>query len=101
MPLSDLIYNFNDDGALLAWKPAPHHDLEDRYDWEAFYLEIIRLAHSRHGAAFSALELEDYMRRWCLVTWRCCPSEALLQGKLGPVALRLGARDAGNGSGTA
>ncbi len=89
MSASDLRYNSSDEGDLIVWKPVGQADSEDRYDWETFYLEVIRLAHDKRGAGIGAVDLQDHMRRWCLLTWRRCPTEELLRDKLEPVARKL------------
>ena len=78
-------YTLEDDGMLIVWKSALRIDMEDRYDWEAFYLEIIRRASRQNGQPFDAETLRDEMRFWCLLNWRRCPTETLLRDKLAPV----------------
>ena len=102
MTSDDTKYDFDDDGPdddglLIVWKAAHRVDLEDRYDWEAFYLEIIRRAAHQNGQPFDAEALRDDMRHWCLLTWRRCPNEGLLRDKLAPVCRT--SDDLGHGSG--
>jgi hypothetical protein len=80
---NDPKFDIENDGGHMVWKqPAKRADAEIRYDWEGFYLEVVRFMQGLKESTSDAATLQDHMRHWCLLTWRRCPTEALLLDKL-------------------
>lgn len=82
-------YDLGDSGLCLEWKTSRPVDLEEQYDWEEFYLEIIKRACSPHGLPLSSQKLQCDISQWCKLNWRRCPDDSLLQAKILPVYLKL------------
>ena len=80
--MRDPKFDVENDGGHMVWKqPAKRVD-DARYDWDGFYQEVLRFMAAQKQPASDGTELQDHMRHWCLLTWRRCPTEALLHEKL-------------------
>lgn len=77
-------FDIQNDGGYMVFKPAAKRGaaVEASYDWEAFYIEVVRFMGGLKGATVDIATLQDHMRHWCLLTWRRCPTEELLRDKL-------------------
>jgi hypothetical protein len=55
------------------------------YDWEPFWIEVVRLADTVDGLPDTQAELETTMQKWCLKTWRKEIGESTMREHLSPV----------------
>ncbi len=63
-----------------------------KYNWDEFFVEIIRLANGIDGVPETQSELEATMAEWCLNQWGTEPAESTIRDKISPIykAIREG-----------
>ena len=56
-----------------------------KYNWDEFYVEIIRLANGIDGVPETQAELEATMAEWCQNNWGTEPAESTIRDKISPI----------------
>ena len=60
-----------------------------KYDWEAFYRQIVLIAQHPDGLPDTQAELEEKMAKWCENNWPVCPGESSIKAKIKPIYQHL------------
>ena len=60
------------------------------YDWDAFIIEIIRVANSPDGLPDTQAKLIKHMQQWCQETWGNEPSDSVVKDRISKIYKGIG-----------
>jgi hypothetical protein len=70
---------------LIDVKGRSNAGAKPKYDWESFYLEVIRIANTPDGLPETKADMISIMAQWCQNTWNEEPSDTSLKDKIYPI----------------
>ena len=82
--------SISDDGAAPSEKTRSRGGRPLEYDWNAFFIEIIRIANTPDGLPGKQSELIRDMLYWCENTWGKQPAESAAKQKISEIYNGLG-----------
>ena len=80
----------SDDGAAPSEKTRSRGGRPPEYDWNAFVIEIVRIANTPDGLPEKQSELIKGMLQWCENTWGKQPSDSMAKEKISTIYNGIG-----------